>query len=133
MHARTPAAVLAVAMAAAACDRDPEADHVAEMRAICASLAASGAGASEAEALLGPPTWSGCGSDFPPASGADRCPRDGTAICIRIWAHRAHQASTCGGIACSYGCELRAPAADPEATCAVRFLTGDERPSVPLP
>ncbi len=120
--------LLVLALAAAACDRDPEAEHVAEVRAICASLAARGAGASEAEALLGPPTWVGCGSDFPPASGADGCPRDGTAICIRVWAHRAHQAWTCGGLACSYGCELRAPAGDPEATCAVRFLEGDERP-----
>jgi hypothetical protein len=132
---RTPArvsrrlsAVLAVALATAACDRDPEAEHVAEVRAICASLAARGAGASDAEALLGPATWVGCGSGFSPASGADRCPRDGTEICIRVWAHRAHQPSTCGGFACSYGCELRAPADDPEATCAVRFLEGGERP-----
>ncbi len=133
MNCKPITTVLALALAAAACDREPEAEHVADVRAICASLAASGAGAAEAEALLGPASWTGCGAGFPPASGADRCPRDGTPICIRVWAHRAHRASTCGGFACSYGCELRAPAGDPEATCAVRFFDGDERPPAPEP
>jgi len=130
---RAPSLAAGLVLAAAACGRDPEAEHVSEVREICASLSASGAGASEAEVLLGPASWTACASDFPPASEADRCPRDGTAVCIRVWAYRAHQATTCGGFACSYGCELRAPAGDPEATCSVRFLEGVERPPAPLP
>lgn len=126
-------ALAIAAAAAAACGRDPETDHLGDVRAICNDLAVRSAGAAEAETLLGPPSWTGCATDFPPASGADRCPGNGTAVCIRVWAYRAHQEELCGGVACSYGCELRAPEADPEATCAVRFLAGTEQPAKPLP
>lgn len=127
------ALALAAALAAAGCARAPETDHISEVRAICADLDDSGAGASEAEALLGPPSWTGCGRGFPPVSEEDRCPRDGAPICIRVWAYRAHDERLCGGTACSYGCELRAPEAEPEETCSARFLGGSEQPPAPLP
>ena len=116
-------------LAAAACERDSEWEHAARVRAICRDLELRSAPASEADALFGPPTWTGCGTGFPPAT-ADTCPA-GDAICIRVYAFRASHEELCGGPACSYGCELRAPEADPEATCSVRFLTGSERPTAP--
>lgn len=129
MRART---ALALAfLAAAACERVPESEHLAEVQAICTDLAARHAGASEAEDLLGAPSWTSCASGFPPASEEDRCPREGT-VCIRVWAFRARDEELCGGPGCSYGCELRAPEADPEATCSVRFFDGRERPA-PVP
>lgn len=131
-RARTLALVLAAA-ATAACDRIPEQAHVEAIRALCADLAARGAGATEAERLLGRPSWTACATDLPPASSEDRCPRDGTELCLRVWAYRAHDEALCGGLACSYGCELRAPAGDAEATCSFRFFDGTERPPPPLP
>ena len=116
-------------LASAACDRDSEWEHAAKVRAICSDLELRNAPASEAEELFGPPSWTGCGTGFPPAT-ADHCPAD-AAICIRVFAFRANLEELCGGPACSYGCELRAPEADPEATCSVRFLSGSERPAAP--
>ncbi len=122
---------LSLALAVGACDRSPELEHVDRIRALCQELARSGAGPTEAERLLGgPPQLELCASDLPPASPADRCPRDGTPVCIRLWAYRARTETLCGGTACSYGCELRAPQDAPEQTCSVRFLDGLERPEL---
>ena len=120
--------LVGLALAAAGCERAPEADQVERLRTLCNDLARSGAGAAEAEQVLGgPPQLELCAGDLPPASTTDRCPRDGTPICIRVWAYRARIESLCGGTACSYGCELRAPDGAPERTCSVRFLSGFER------
>jgi hypothetical protein len=124
---------VALAAAALACDRSPESDHLDEIRQLCSQLQREDAGAAQAEALLGPATVTLCGTDFPPASSADTCPRDGTPLCLRVWAWRARGEFLCGGTACSYGCELRSPEAAPEATCSVRFFDGYEKPGVPLP
>ncbi len=122
---------LALALAAGACDRRPEADHVLRIRALCDELARSGAGQAEAEQVLGgPPQLELCATNLPPASAADHCPSDGTPVCIRVWAYRARTESLCGGNACSYGCELRAPQGTPEETCSVRFLGGLEHPEL---
>jgi hypothetical protein len=129
MHART---AVTLALLAAACDREPEWNHLAQVRVICADLEARHAGAADAESLLGPVTWTSCGVGYPPASETDLCPREGT-VCIRVWAFRARNEGLCGGPGCSYGCELRAPEADAEATCSVRFLGGRERPPPPPP
>ena len=113
---------LALSVAALACDRGPESQHLDRVRELCAELAMGPSGASEAEALLGPPSWTYCADALPPASSADTCPRDGATVCVHVWAWRAHNEPLCGGEACSYGCELRAPASSPEATCSVRFF-----------
>ena len=120
-----------VAAAIIGCDRAPESDHLSRIRALCSELGADGAGSAEAEQLFGPPTLLVCASDLPPASSTDSCPRDGTIVCVRVFAYRARNDSLCGGTACGYGCELRAPEANPEATCSVRFLDGFEMPGLP--
>jgi hypothetical protein len=126
-----PSLAIALALAAAACGRGPESDHVQRIQALCSELARSGAGPSEAEQVLGgPPQLELCATDLPPASTADRCPHDGTPVCIRVWAYRARSESLCGGEGCSYGCELRAPQDAPQETCSVRFLSGLERPAL---
>lgn len=127
------AAVLAAALAlgVAACDRDPEVDQVIRLRELCTQLAGSGAGLSEAEQVLGDVQLELCATDLPPASEADRCPRDGTPVCLRLWASRARDEALCGGTACSYGCELRAPQGAPESTCSVRFVNGLALPGLP--
>jgi hypothetical protein len=127
-------APLLLGLGAGGCDRKPEFDHLERILALCQELAAQGAGAAEAEAILGgPPQLLLCASDLPPISGADHCPTDGTPVCIRVWAYRALHENLCGGTACSYGCELRAPEGAPEATCAVRFFDGAEWPGFPPP
>lgn len=125
------ALLVVLALAGSGCGRDPETDHIEEIRALCAELAATSAGTAEAGRLLGAPSLVLCGGDLLPASSADRCPYRGTPICIRVWAWRARSASLCGGQACSYGCELRAPDGAPEDTCSVRFLEGYEVPGLP--
>jgi len=115
------------------CERAPEADHLSRIRDLCGEVATTGAGAAEAEQLFGPPTLLVCASDLPPASSADSCPRDGTIVCVRVFAYRARNDSLCGGTACSYGCEIRAPQSNPEATCSVRFLDGFETPGLAGP
>lgn len=123
---------VALAFATGGCDRLPEQDHLERIRAICDELAGSGAGLAGAEQALGsPPQLQVCAPDLPPASGEDRCPLDGTPVCIRVWAFRARTDDLCGGAGCSYGCELRAPQDAPEETCAVRFLSGFEHPGLP--
>jgi hypothetical protein len=118
-------------LAAVACDRGPEVGHLEQVRALCAQVAQARSGAAEAEALFGPESFTFCASDLPPASSSDACPRGGASVCVRVWAWRAHNEPLCGGPACSYGCELRAPDGAPEATCSVRFLTGREPPAAP--
>ncbi len=129
MSRATSLLAVAVALAVGACDRRPELEHVERIRALCDELARSDAGPAEAEQLLGgPPQLELCAADLPPASPADRCPLDGTPVCVRVWAYRARTETLCGGNACSYGCELRAPQEAPAQTCSVRFLDGSERP-----
>lgn len=123
------ALALALTMAlVTACGRNPEEDHLARIQALCTELARDGGGPAEAERVFGgPPQVELCAADVPPAGEGDLCPRDGTPVCIRFWAFRAEIEKLCGGPACSYGCELRAPQRAPEATCSVRFLDGIER------
>lgn len=125
----SPRPLLALALAlATACERSPEVDHLERIQALCVELARNGAGPAEAEQVFGgPPQLELCAADVPPAGAGDLCPRDGTPVCIRFWAFRARTEKLCGGSACSYGCELRAPQRAPEATCSVRFLDGFER------
>jgi hypothetical protein len=129
-----PTSLLAAAILAllvAACGRKPESGEVRRIRTLCGQLAQNNAGEAEAEQVLGgPPQLELCASDLPPASAADRCPRGGAPVCIRYWAYRAESESLCGGTACSFGCELRAPQDAPEATCSVRFLDGFDGPEL---
>lgn len=124
--------VVTLGLTASACERQPEADHLAEIQALCGELRDAGAGAAEAEHLFGgPPQLELCATDLLPASAQDACPRDGTAVCVRLWAYRARSRALCGGPGCSYGCELRAVEGSPEATCSVRFLQGLDGPGLP--
>jgi hypothetical protein len=124
---------LALALSAGGCERRPEADHLDRIRSLCGQLADASAGLAEAERVLGPPQLELCAADLPPGSAEDRCPTDGTSICVRVWVYRARDEDLCGGTACSYGCEIRAPQEAPEQTCSVRFLSGFESPGSSAP
>lgn len=122
---RTRSGLLAMLVAAlGACGRQPESDHEVHVRELCSELAGSGAGLTAARRALGDPQLELCADDLPPGSDLDRCPTDGTVVCLRFWAYRARNEVLCGGTACSYGCELRAPRDAPEATCAARWVDG---------
>lgn len=135
---RRPTLALLVSQAAlaavlAGCERDPEADHVLAIRALCADLAAERPSPEEAAPRLGgPPDLAYCADALPLFGAGDRCPRGQGGVCALVWAYRARSPTLCGGVACSYGCELRVLESAPATTCAVRSVTGEERaPTAP--